>query len=60
MSLLDRLKPQPRWKNPDPAVRLSAIAEARRRRRAEVVVQEDADRGAPPWRLGDVAFRAPA
>src|SRR6185295_16692475 len=27
MGILDRLKPQPRWKHSDPAVRLQAIAE---------------------------------
>jgi hypothetical protein len=61
MSLLDRLKPQPRWKNPDPAVRLSAIAELDDAAELRAVVQEDADPGvrrAAVRRLGDVAFLA--
>ena len=61
MSLLDRLKPQPRWKNPDPAVRLSAIAELEDAAELKVVVQEDTDPGvrrAAVRRLGDVAFLA--
>jgi hypothetical protein len=61
MSLLDRLKPQPRWKSPDPAVRLSAIAELDDAAELKVVVQEDADPGvrrAAVRRLGDVAFLA--
>jgi hypothetical protein len=27
MGILDKLKPQPRWKHSDPAIRLSAIPE---------------------------------
>ncbi len=61
MSLLARLKPQPRWKNPDPAVRIAAIAELDDAGELKAVAREDADpsvRRAAVRRLGDVAFLA--
>jgi hypothetical protein len=61
MSLLDRLKPQPRWKHPDPETRIAAILELDDADELRAIVRDDADAGvrrAAVKRLGDVDFLA--
>lgn len=61
MSLLDRLKPQPRWRHRDPAVRLAAIAEIEDVAELMAVAREDVDAGvrrAAVRRVADAAFLA--
>jgi len=61
MSLLDRLKPQRRWKHPDPEIRAAAVLELDDADELRAIVREDGDaivRRAAVKRLGDVAFLA--
>jgi len=61
MSLLDRLKPQPKWKHPDPQIRAAAIPELDDADELRAIVREDADPGvrrAAVRRLGDAAVLA--
>jgi len=61
MSLLDRLKPQPRWKHPDPETRIAAILELDDADELRAIVRDDAEaavRRAAVKRLGDVDFLA--
>ncbi len=65
MSFLDRFKPQPRWKHPDPAVRAAAVSEIpadpEHRGAIEDLAAHDEDarvRAAAIARLGDVALLA--
>jgi hypothetical protein len=61
MSLLDRLKPQPRWRHPDPAVRLAAVADLDDAAHLMAIAREDTDaavRRAAVRRLADAGFLA--
>ena len=59
MGLLDKLKPQPRWKHADPAVRLEALRELDDPIELAALAESDADarvrRAATP-RLTEVAL----
>ena len=59
MSLLDRLKPQPKWKHPDPEIRAAAVTELDDADELRAIVREDAEpsvRRAAVKRLGDAEF----
>ena len=43
MGLLDKLKPQPRWKHADPAVRLEAVRELEDQTELAILAELDAD-----------------
>ena len=63
MGLLDRFKPQPRWKHPDPAVRLAGVQELPEEDQdlLAAIVRDDADprvRRAAVSKLGSVAALA--
>jgi len=61
MSLLDRLKPQPKWKHPDPHIRAAAVLDLDDADELRSIVREDADaavRRAAVKRLGDAAVLA--
>jgi hypothetical protein len=58
MGLLDKLKPQPRWKHADPAIRLEAVRELEDQVELGLLAEQDADvrvRRAAIARTADVA-----
>ena len=65
MGLLDRFKPQPRWKHPDPAVRLAGVQDLAEddQDRLAAIARDDADprvRRVAVSKLGSVAVLAEA
>ena len=61
MGLLDKLKPQPRWKHTDPAVRLEALRELDDQQELAALAETDPDakvRRAAIARVTDPAIRS--